>query len=146
VNELTTSPLTVTAVRDFRLAPTDVELIYQCATGICVYAVKNPSDLAGHVYVYTGIDTRPKNREGVEIELSGKGVQFQMGNPAEHGLNGPTMECMLAIMIHRTKYLNAKFHSGHNTAAILAMDDALAQLEARTRERSDRNVVGQDVQ
>lgn len=72
-------------------------------------------------------------------------IEFQQGNPAEHGVNGVTNEAVLAILLHRTKFLNAKFPCPENENAIGHMEQALHYLEARTAARIDRGVEGQEV-
>lgn len=71
-------------------------------------------------------------------------LQFQHGAVAENGVNGITNEALLAILIHRTKYLETRFECGENKRAIAHMEDALANLEARTARRMARGVEGKE--
>lgn len=67
---------------------------------------------------------------------------FQQGPVKDNGVNGLTNEALLAILIHRTKYLDQKFASDENKRAIAHMEDALANLEVRTARRIARGVEG----
>lgn len=69
-------------------------------------------------------------------------ISFQNGAPAENGVNGVTLESMLAILIHRTQILDGKFPSEHNKLAIAHMKQALQEFDSRTAERKARGVVG----
>ena len=71
-------------------------------------------------------------------------IHFQDGPVAEFGVNGPTNEALLAILIHRTKFLNGKFPCRENSLAITKMEEALMWLEKRTAERQARGVEGKN--
>lgn len=73
------------------------------------------------------------------------GLEFQMGGVADNGVNGITNEALLAVLIHRMKFLNAKFPCPENDRAIAHLEGALANLEIRTFRRIARGVEGQDV-
>lgn len=92
--------------------------------------------------------------DGTEVEghlynvLAGEGSQdisFQMGPVPENGVNGVTNEALLAILIHRTKFLNDKFPCRENALAITKMEEALTWFEKRTADRMERNVEGKEV-
>lgn len=79
--------------------------------------------------------------------LAGTGayeLNFQHGGVADHGVNGLTTESLLAIAIHRTKFLNAQFPCHENLCAIAAMETALGEFEARTASRELRGVEGKE--
>ena len=69
-------------------------------------------------------------------------LEFQRGPVKQHGVNGLTNEALLAVLIHRTCYLDAQFPCAENTQAICAMVRALEALEARTAQRLERGVEG----
>lgn len=69
-------------------------------------------------------------------------IQFQQGPVKDKGVNGLTNEALLAILIHRTRHLDSVFASEENKRAIAHMEDALANLEARTARRITRGVEG----
>ena len=69
-------------------------------------------------------------------------VGFQNGSVPEVGVNGLSMECLLAIMINRTVILDNMFPCDENKLAIMRMREALAQLELRTAKRNARGVEG----
>lgn len=72
-------------------------------------------------------------------------VEFQLGGVVVNGVNGITNEALLAILIHRTKFLDNKFPCDENKRAIVHMEDALANLEVRTARRIVRGVEGKEV-
>lgn len=69
-------------------------------------------------------------------------VLFQHGNPATHGVNGLTLEALLAILIHRTRMLDAAVPCNENAYATQHMEAALAFFDARTARRIVRQVHG----
>jgi len=70
---------------------------------------------------------------------------FQLGPVKENGVNGITNEALLAILIHRTEFLNSRFHCEENDEAIRHMKQALVNLEVRTARRIVRGVEGTEV-
>lgn len=102
--------------------------------GVAVNAISRLSDgteVEGHYYqVLAG----PKNSV----------IEFQRGGVADNGVNGVTNEALLAILIHRTKFLNAKFPCDENDRAIQHMEEALVNLEVRTARRMVRGVEGKE--
>lgn len=70
------------------------------------------------------------------------GIHFQHGPVPEVGHNGVTNEQLLAILIHRTEYLNSKFSCPENVEAIAGMQMALDAFEQRTAARLARGVEG----
>lgn len=72
-------------------------------------------------------------------------VQFQNGPVPSAGVNGLTNEAALAILIHRTEFLNAKFPCEENEQALAGMRAALAAFESRTEKRLARGVEGREV-
>ena len=70
------------------------------------------------------------------------GFRIQDGPIKHYGVNG----CQVDTLIHAARMiidgLNARFPSPYNTEAIIALDMALDQLHARTKDREKRNVEG----
>ena len=89
-------------------------------------------DAEGHVYT-------------VHTEKGISQIVHQMGPVPANGVNGLTTEAVLAMEIHRIKYLNDKFPCGENEAAINYMTAALNVLNERTAKREARGVEGQNV-
>ncbi len=101
--------------------------------GIAVSAISdsNGCDVEGHLYqVLAGSAT--------------KEISFQLGPVLESGVNGLTSEALLAILVHRTKFINKKFPCRENSIAITNMEQALMWLEKRTADRLERGVEGKD--
>lgn len=100
--------------------------------GVAVNAISSLADgtnVEGHVYqVLAGRHTF--------------GIDFQRGPVKEAGVNGLTNEALLAILIHRTKFLDAQFPCDENARAIQHMEEALVNLEVRTARRMTRGVEG----
>lgn len=69
-------------------------------------------------------------------------IRFQLGPVKEHGVNGVTNEALLAILIHRTKFLDEQFPCDENKRAIQHLEEALVNLEVRTARRMARGVEG----
>ena len=71
-------------------------------------------------------------------------IDFQNGPIAEAGVNGITMEALLAIVIDRLRSFQAgPYASPENAQALLFCKAALAQLHFRTKGRLARGVEGQ---
>jgi len=71
-------------------------------------------------------------------------VEFQKGPVLSNGVNGATNEALLAILIHRTKYLNKLYPCRENSIAITNMEQALMWFEKRTADRLERGVEGKN--
>ena len=72
-------------------------------------------------------------------------LDFQRGPVAEKGVNGITTEALLAVLIHRTEFLNGKFPCVENETSLVGMRMALTALEQRTANRISRGVEGRSV-
>ena len=117
-------------------------IIYKDNNGVEVDALK---ETGGGVAV-GGQQTPVFNVDGHYYSvLTGKEYQmlkFQLGPVPTNGVNGLTNEALLAILIHRTKFLDAKFGCDENKRAIQHMEEALVNLEVRTARRIVRGVEG----
>ncbi len=102
--------------------------IHSDANGVLTIAVMG-GDSEGHDYIV--------NASGTVMT-----VNFQNGPVRESGVNGMTNEALLAILIHRTKYLNDQFPCRENALAITKMEEALMWFEKRTADRMKRGVEG----
>lgn len=70
-------------------------------------------------------------------------IQFQKGPIPEAGVNGHTIEDLLAICIHRLEgFQSGEFACSENLFAISMTRQALTILEQRTKDRQDRGVEG----
>ncbi len=102
--------------------------------GVAVNAISTLSDgtdVEGHHYQ-------------VLMGVQGVTIQFQNGPVSESGVNGLTNEALLALLIHRTKFINKKFPCRENSIAITNMEQALMWFEKRTADRIDRGVEGKN--
>jgi len=72
-------------------------------------------------------------------------IEFQRGAVIDNGVNGMTNEALLTVLIHRTEFLNSKFPCAENMRALQCMEEALANLNARTLNRMARGVEGKEV-
>lgn len=103
--------------------------------GVAVNAISqlsNGANVEGHVYM---ILSGPKITE----------LNFQNGGVADNGVNGITNEALLAILVHRINYLNAKFPCRENSLALTKIEEASHWLEARTKARLERGVEGKEI-
>lgn len=99
--------------------------------------------------VYDSASPNGRNVEGHLYQVlhgaTSSDILFQRGPVQEASVNGLTNEALLAILIHRTKFLDAKFPCDENKRAIQHMEEALTNLEVRTARRITRGVEGQSV-
>lgn len=70
-------------------------------------------------------------------------VAFQLDTVPRVGHNGTTNEALIAVLVHRLKFLNGKFPCRENSLAITKLEEAKMWLEERTRNRVERGVEGQ---
>lgn len=109
--------------------------IYTDHNGVAVNAISALADgtqVEGHRYdILAGSNTST--------------VLFQNGPVKEVGVNGVTNEALLAVLIHRTKFLDAKFPCDENKRAIQHLEEALVNLEVRTARRIARGVEGVNI-
>ncbi len=106
--------------------------IYKDHNGVMVMAATEHAynrNVLGHVY---------KVIAGNQIT----NIDFQNGPIKSNGVNGLTNETLLAITIHRTKYLDSLFPCNENKEAIEYMQKALDLFEQRTKDRIARQVEG----
>lgn len=84
-------------------------------------------------------DTKP----GEETTLPAYVIKFQQGPIKESGLNGMTQEVLLAIVKDRLESFQKGDHACElNEVALGHVNEALAALQQRTRDRIERNVEG----
>ena len=70
-------------------------------------------------------------------------LDFQDGPIGEVGVNGITNEVLLAVIIDRLEgFQSSAYANRFNAAALMHCQEALAELEARTKEREARGVEG----
>lgn len=110
--------------------------IYTNHNGVAVNAISSLSDgkdVEGHHYQILA---------GAQPMAA---LDFQRGRVADGVMNGVTTEALLAVLIHRTEFLNGKFPCVENETALVGLRMALTSLEARTTDRIARGVEGQAV-
>lgn len=89
---------------------------------------------AGHRYELTGVGGDIQTLQFIQKEeWDGELVTV---------IDGTTNEEVIAVLIDRIKHLNEKLPSEHNEEAVKHLEAALAALEARTTDRTDREVEG----
>ncbi len=87
---------------------------------------------------------KPKDEPSIFIDHAQNALLFkiQNGPVKENGVNG----CQVDTLIHAAKKiiegLNEKFPSSYNRGAINCLEMAITELEARTKDREERNVEG----
>ena len=101
---------------------------------------------ANHRYEIAGFDTASNNSYtnfGYSSSFSKMLILFQNGPIKEAGVNGITQEVLLAIVIDRLRSFQAgPFPSDANASALQHCEEALYQLQSRTRDRIARGVEG----
>ena len=105
--------------------------------------VTNDEDYGG-AHKYSFIDSLGhQNGEPVYDFHQMQTVQFVQKNIDGTMTPGVQSEQLLIALIDRHKKLNVKFPSREGALAITKMEEALHWLEARVKERLDRNVMGE---
>ena len=95
-------------------------------------------DGACHLYCISGMN--PNSGPLYETHVN---VHFQEGPIQEAGVNGVTQEALLAIVIDRLKSFQAgPYPSPFNASALVHCEQALNDLQQRTRNRIARGVEG----
>lgn len=89
-------------------------------------------DVEGHLYY-------------IQTGASSSQIQFQQGTVPVEGVNGVTNEALLAILIHRIKFLNSKVPCLENSEALFRLEKAMIWFNQRTANRKARGVEGKDV-
>lgn len=70
-------------------------------------------------------------------------IKFQHGPIAEQGVNGLSIEALLAVVIDRLEgFQNGDFRCRENALALTKIQEAMHWLQHRTRSRLDRGVEG----
>jgi peptidyl-prolyl cis-trans isomerase B (cyclophilin B) len=109
-------------------------LVEGAGTSLLVVVDDEPSEISGenHQYRFTGFDTKP--------DLS---LQFQEGPIPSVGVNGVTLESVLAVSAHRLEGLQSgRFACEENQDALDHINKAIDALNRRTRARIARGVEG----
>lgn len=69
-------------------------------------------------------------------------IHWQQGPVVNERLNGATVEGVLRACVQRLNDLDARVTCLENTHAIIAINEAIGHLEARTKDRHRRGVMG----
>lgn len=113
------------------------EPVYQNDKGLSIHEMIGLGDdtfALGHYY-----ESRWTNAEGNQER---RWIFFQDGPIPAEGVNGLSSEALLALLIHRTSTLNAKFPCEENELAIQHLKKALDWFNERTAKRQARGVEG----
>ena len=121
------------------------------ATTLTITVTDQPgSGGAHHRYEITGLDTgtNPSSTDGsgYQTSWSRQVILFQNGPVPTNGVNGVTIETLLAIDADRLRCFQAgPFASADNAEALMHIEAALECLHRRTRNRIAREVEGKEV-
>lgn len=101
---------------------------------------------AHHRYEITGLNTDTNKSSSPEDLQTKTVILFQNGPIPENGVNGITIEALIAIAIDRlSSFQQGPFACFENASALLSLRDALHSLNSRTVERIRRNVEGKNI-
>jgi len=96
---------------------------------------------ANHVYELSL--TCPPDGPGITATSTVTLLRFQEGPVQEAGINGISIEALIAVAIDRLRGFQAgKFACRDNAIALTHLEDALMRLQKRTRDRMARGVEG----
>lgn len=111
--------------------------VYGHASSLRVVADDAPSN---NRYIISGMNSP----NPAQLEETRKAViLFQNGTEPEVGVNGVTIESLLAICLHRLKGFNSgAWACRENALAITAIEEAITRLHSRTIARLRRGVEG----
>lgn len=99
-------------------------------------------DGANHVYTIEIIG-QLKSGGSPNVIIDRLRLNFQQGPLKEAGLNGISIEALLAVVIHHAQGFQAgPYKCRENACAITHLEEALMWLQKRTRERMARGVEG----
>lgn len=114
-------------------------------TGLQVAAVDAPgSGGAHHFYLITGFNNQ--TNPSAQFRENNTRVYFQNGGIPDNGINGVTIEALLAICQDRLECFQAgPFSSEANECALSHIEAAIYHLQERTKDRIRRNVEGKEV-
>lgn len=92
------------------------------------------------------IDMDGNPQDGQYIIVTPKAVTFvgQRGPIKEVGVNGCQIDDLITFALGTIQTFNKKFPCRENSLAITKLEEALHWLEARKRDREQRNVEGRD--
>lgn len=97
----------------------------------------------GHSYVLDYFED--KKALGQELKFIHKVPTHPGSTDLETIQDGTTNEEVLAVLIDRMKYLQAKFPCRENAIVITKLEESLMWLEKRTADRKARNVEGKQI-
>lgn len=100
---------------------------------------------ANHRYQITGFSTRKNPSREVGDPMEMLSILFHNGPIPEHGLNGITVEALLAVCADRLRSFQAgPFPSRANEKALQHIEESMHWLQQRTIDRMRRGVEGQE--
>lgn len=92
-------------------------------------------------YQIKGFDT--STNKATDKTSKTTSIVFQNGNPAEVGVNGVTIESLLAIIEHKLEaFQSGPFACHENGVALQSIQAAQFWLKERTNQRKERGVEG----
>lgn len=97
----------------------------------------------GHLYVLENFEN--KAAEGQRIQFIQKTPAHPGSSELETVADGTTNEELLAVLIDRMSYLQAKFPCRENALVITKLEESLMWLNERTRKRQARGVEGKHI-
>lgn len=117
------------------------------ATELAIAVTDQPgSGGAHHRYLVTGFSSKLNDSRQLGDPVEQLAVLFQNGPVPANGINGITIEVLLAIAADRLECFQAgPFASADNQEALEHIDQAIECLHRRTRSRLARNVEGKEV-
>jgi hypothetical protein len=99
--------------------------------------------IEGHLYELENFEN--KTEEGQKLQFIQKEPTGTNCGTLTTISDGTTNEDVLAMLIDRMKYLQAKFPCRENAMVITKLEESLMWLEKRTSDRIKRNVEGKQI-
>ena len=98
---------------------------------------------ACHAYLSSGFDNTSNPSDPDDQDPGTCLVLFQNGPPTEVGVNGVTLEALLAILCDRLRgFQSGPYACDDNAEALACMEQAQTALQRRTKARMERGVEG----
>ena len=102
-----------------------------------------PKSLSGQMD-YSVFETQFRKQNPIQLRIDKRSISFTMqdGPVKEVGNNGCQVDALIEMALHILQYFDGKFSCKENAIALRSLENALAQLALRRKDREERGVEG----